>query len=272
MADRERWRSEQDRYASREEERRGWRGEPGREEFGPRGRFEEGESFYSGSAGQSRGYQGYGGGGGDPRHGRFEEQREGLGSDWPSEREYRGGGGSGRREQGFGREHPGYRERSSYAASGPGADQGYGREQERGFWDRASDEVSSWFGDDEAERRRRMDDQRSGNHRGRGPRGYTRSDDRIREDVCDRLTDDPFIDASDIEIAVSKCEVTLSGTVESREARRRAEDLAERVAGVSHVQNNIRVSQHGSTAATAGSETGTEVGSGASRKTSRTTA
>jgi CBS domain-containing protein len=29
---------------------------------------------------------------------------------------------------------------------------------ERGFWDRASDEVSSWFGDDDAERRRMMDE------------------------------------------------------------------------------------------------------------------
>jgi hypothetical protein len=31
---------------------------------------------------------------------------------------------------------------------------------ERGFWDRASDEVASWFGDDEAERRRRQDSRR----------------------------------------------------------------------------------------------------------------
>jgi hypothetical protein len=43
--------------------------------------------------------------------------------------------------------------------------------QDRGFFDRAGDEVRSWFGDGDAERRRRMDDrndQRSGNNWDRG--------------------------------------------------------------------------------------------------------
>jgi hypothetical protein len=40
---------------------------------------------------------------------------------------------------------------------------------------------------------RLMDYERQGRHRGRGPKGYTRSDDRIREEVCDRLTDDPVV-------------------------------------------------------------------------------
>lgn len=42
---------------------------------------------------------------------------------------------------------------------------------ERGFWDRASDEVASWFGDDDAERRRRQDqsrDERDHDSYGRG--------------------------------------------------------------------------------------------------------
>jgi hypothetical protein len=110
--------------------------------------------------------------------------------------------------------------------------------EERGFWDRTSDEVSSWFGDDDAERRRQMD----ARHEGRGPKGYRRSDDRIREDVSDRLTDDPYVDATEITIEVANAEVTLTGSVDSRNARRRAEDLAERVSGVTHVQNNLRVS------------------------------
>jgi osmotically-inducible protein OsmY len=80
-----------------------------------------------------------------------------------------------------------------------------------------------------------------GEHRGRGPRGYKRSDERIREDVNDRLTDDPLLDASGIEVGVSDGEVTLSGTVQRREDKRRAEDVAERVSGVAHVQNNLRV-------------------------------
>src|SRR5687768_9699859 len=56
-----------------------------------------------------------------------------------------------------------------------------------------------------------------GQFRGRGPRGYQRSDDRIREDVCERLSDDPQIDASNMEVTVKTGEVTLSGTVSSRE-------------------------------------------------------
>jgi hypothetical protein len=79
-----------------------------------------------------------------------------------------------------------------------------------------------------------------GGHRGRGPRGYRRSDERIREDVNDRLADDPRLDASEIEVRVENGEVTLDGTVDSREARRRAEDLADSVSGVSYVQNNLR--------------------------------
>ncbi len=72
---------------------------------------------------------------------------------------------------------------------------------------------------DDAEQRRQQDE-----HRGRGPRNYTRSGDRIREDVSDRLTDDWGVDASDIEVNVSGTEVTLTGTVlepRSAPARRR---------------------------------------------------
>lgn len=76
---------------------------------------------------------------------------------------------------------------------------------------------------------------------GRGPKGYRRSDDRIREDVNDRLTEDWHLDAYDIEVQVSNCEVTLAGKVGSREEKRRAEDIAESVSGVQHVQNNLRV-------------------------------
>jgi osmotically-inducible protein OsmY len=59
--------------------------------------------------------------------------------------------------------------------------------------------------------------------------------------VCERLTEDPFIDASDIEVSVKDGEVTLAGTVSSRGLQRRAEDLAELASGVAHLQNNLRV-------------------------------
>lgn len=81
-------------------------------------------------------------------------------------------------------------------------------------------------------------------HRGKGPKGYRRSDDRIREDVCDCLTDDPLLDAGEIEVQVKDGEVTLSGNVSDRLAKRHAEDMIERVIGVRDVQNNIRVKEH----------------------------
>ena len=109
----------------------------------------------------------------------------------------------------------------------------------RGFWDKASDEVQSWMGDEEARKRRSMDHEP--HHRGRGPRGYARSDERINEDVHDRLTEDWVLDASDITVSVSGGEVTLDGTVDSRQDKRRAEDIVDDVSGVGHVQNNLRV-------------------------------
>jgi osmotically-inducible protein OsmY len=112
--------------------------------------------------------------------------------------------------------------------------------EDRGFFDRAGDEVRSWFGDDDAERRRDQDMRQAGQHRGRGPKGYQRSDARIMDDV----NDDPHLDASEIEVLVSNREVTLSGTVNSRFEKRHAEDLAESVSGVTHVQNNLRVQQY----------------------------
>lgn len=108
--------------------------------------------------------------------------------------------------------------------------------QERGFFERAGDEFLSWFGDRDATLRREQD------HRGRGPKAYVRSDERIREDVNDRLTDDSWIDASNIDVTVSEGEVTLTGTVDNRTSKRRAEDVVDGITGVKHVQNNLRYS------------------------------
>jgi hypothetical protein len=76
---------------------------------------------------------------------------------------------------------------------------------------------------------------------GWGPRGYQRSDERIREELNDRLTAHGFIDATDIECRVFNGEVTLSGSVDSREAKRAAEDVAAAIQGVHDVHNNLRV-------------------------------
>jgi osmotically-inducible protein OsmY len=124
--------------------------------------------------------------------------------------------------------------------------------------------VSSWFGDDEAERRRERDKQLAGQHRGKGPKGYHRSDERIREDVSDRLSDDDYVDASDVDVQVNNAEVILSGTVDSREAKRRAEEIAERISGVSNVENRIRV---GSEKLSVGSSTGNISNTNSTRNT-----
>jgi BON domain len=80
---------------------------------------------------------------------------------------------------------------------------------------------------------------------GLGPKGYKRSDDRIREEICDRMTEDPMLDASEIEVDVIEGEVTLSGSVMSRDQKRRAADVAERISGVRDVTNQLRITRNG---------------------------
>jgi osmotically-inducible protein OsmY len=198
-------------------------------------------------------------------HGRSARDRSGYGREFGGSHPYGGyQGGYGRDD--WRDEYP----RGRYPSLGYGRDfgapyRGYGREEqdrswgrgphERGWLERASDEVSSWFGNDDAQRRRDQDDQ-TRSQRGRGPKGYVRSDERIREDVCDRLADDHMVDASEIDVTVAGCEVTLAGTVDSREERRRAEECAERVSGVTHVQNNLRVARTGSALESGAQSTG----------------
>ena len=81
----------------------------------------------------------------------------------------------------------------------------------------------------------------SAGHRGKGPAGYTRTDDRIREIVCEVLTDDDHIDATNIEVSVKNGEVTLSGAVEDRGQKRMAEDRIENLSCVKDVVNQLRV-------------------------------
>jgi hypothetical protein len=81
----------------------------------------------------------------------------------------------------------------------------------------------------------------AGRFYGRGPKGYRRTDERIREDVSEELYRHPEIDASEIEIQVQNSEVTLTGKVEDRHQKRLAEDLAEQVSGVTDVHNQLKV-------------------------------
>lgn len=76
---------------------------------------------------------------------------------------------------------------------------------------------------------------------GRGPKGYRRSDERIREDVCERFTAHGELDPTDVEVCVRGGEVMLSGTISTRAQKRLAEDIAEAVFGVVEVHNHLRV-------------------------------
>ena len=80
-----------------------------------------------------------------------------------------------------------------------------------------------------------------GPHAGRGPKNYRRSDDRIREELCDRLMAHPEIDASDIEVEVKEAHVVLRGSVPDRRTKHRAEDVADHVLGALEIDNQLRV-------------------------------
>jgi uncharacterized protein (DUF927 family) len=79
------------------------------------------------------------------------------------------------------------------------------------------------------------------NHFGKGPKGYQRSSERIREEACEALTHSPHVDASDIEINVEDGIVTLTGTVESRRVKKEAERVVDTVLGVEDVVNLLKM-------------------------------
>lgn len=76
---------------------------------------------------------------------------------------------------------------------------------------------------------------------GLGPQGYTRTDENIKDDVNDRLTQHGGIDARNIHVDVKNGEVTLTGTVASRKQKRMAEDVVDSVPGVEDIHNNLKV-------------------------------
>ncbi|MBS7457332.1 BON domain-containing protein [Coralloluteibacterium stylophorae] len=218
-----------------------------------------------------------------PRHGRYEhnDYRPGSG-DWrgPTAGVARGGAsrdpgpnrrGGGRGEPGAGRDYrdePRYyrgvdfggfhghddehamdelehrrghgRDRGDAGAYGEGGlrfgDGGHGRRPEAGDW-------SGWGHGHPGAGGNRPPGPGDRGHAGRGPKGYTRSDERISEDVCERLTHDPLVDASEIEVKVVEGVVTLEGTVGDRRMKHRAEDIAESCSGVRDVDNRVRVRQ-----------------------------
>ncbi|MBY0546059.1 MAG: BON domain-containing protein [Candidatus Obscuribacterales bacterium] len=76
---------------------------------------------------------------------------------------------------------------------------------------------------------------------GKGPRNYKRTDERIKEEICEKLTFNPDVDATEIDLTVEKGEVTLTGMVHNKREKRHAEEIAEDVFGVENVHNNLRI-------------------------------
>lgn len=87
-----------------------------------------------------------------------------------------------------------------------------------------------------------------GPHSGKGPAGYQRSNRRILEDVCERLTGHGWVDAGEIEVETENGVVTLRGQVDDYRQKRMAEDSAISVSGVRDVQNRLTVRDRGAKA------------------------
>jgi hypothetical protein len=133
-------------------------------------------------------------------------QRSPSGFDHPSAaaREYRGGGYYG--QGGFGE-----RTREGFGQS----EYGYGGEAWR-----------------EGAQRRQI----------RGPKGYQRSDERLKEDISERLMAMGHrIDASEVTVEVQDGKVTLEGTVPERRMKHAIEDLVDDCMGVKDIDNRVRV-------------------------------
>lgn len=77
------------------------------------------------------------------------------------------------------------------------------------------------------------------------PKGYKRSDERLQEDICERLSRSG-LDVSEVSVSVSEGRVTLEGSVNERYMKHAIEDCADDCMGVESVENRIRVERAGS--------------------------
>ena len=84
---------------------------------------------------------------------------------------------------------------------------------------------------------------REGPFYGVPPRGYTRSDERIREEVCELLMRQGYIDPSRITISVKDGEVILEGEVDSRRDKHTLEQMIEGVLAVRDIDNRLRLAR-----------------------------
>jgi osmotically-inducible protein OsmY len=277
---------------------RGWRGDD--EETGERGdwmRRNEGWSNYEGGPAESRTWR-ESGGQFEGRGGQFEDWRGGRRESFgPSggggryqDRDEYGDQGRGRGQSGSG-SWGGSQYGSRQFAGGPYGGGQYGQQQGRQYGQQYGGQYGQQYGGGQRGRQSDSSDfgggaypgsaewggrsgggwrgetssprSFTGRHAGKGPKGYTRSDDRIREDISDALMADGEIDASEIEVQVRSGEITLNGSVESREMKRQVEDLVESIPGVRNVQNSLRVQSGSPEMQDSGANRSQETGSAA---------
>jgi hypothetical protein len=74
---------------------------------------------------------------------------------------------------------------------------------------------------------------------GFGPRDFQKSDQDIFHEVCEALTDNPKLDASEIEVDIEDGCVRLRGQVSDRMDKREAERCVEYLPGVKDVMNEL---------------------------------
>jgi hypothetical protein len=213
----------------------------------------EGQYGHGGGSGGSS----YGAGGYEPYSG--ESERFGHRDRWDERRDYYGQG-------------QGQRWDESRGSSGSGYSQGYSEPRrwgERGWSDRdrwgdrdrfdeqrwrpadrwsepqrdyygQTQRGGSFFGDNRTER----PGEREGFFRRifkRGPKGYQRTDERLREDISERLMYATHIDSSEVTVAVTGGKVTLEGTVPERHMKHAIEDLVDECPGIQDIDNRVRV-------------------------------
>ncbi|HKQ48259.1 MAG TPA: BON domain-containing protein [Phycisphaerae bacterium] len=285
-SEREQPRDEYGQFARRERGHRGYRGSQGSREFGRYGQGGQGEreSWRSGEGYRSSGRYGSEMGRSSQYGTEYEPYEEGSMEDYSS-RSYRGeyGGGYGGSMGG------GYSSQAGSYREGLGRDEGYsgqfgsggsysGGRSEGAFGTYEGQRGMGWNGGRGREsfgggQRSQGRFSSQGRQRNRGPKGYTRSDERIKEDLSDRLMEG-YLDASEVEIDVSSGVVTLKGTVDSRDSKYQIEELAENIGGVKDVNNEIKIKREsdreagdGSGGQTSGG-TSSQRGSTGSRKSS----
>lgn len=139
-------------------------------------------------------------------------------------------------------QNQGYGQSTGYGQSSAfGQNQGYGQSSVgQGFEGRENNdlygEYSRGMGSMYGSRQGQM-----GQRGKRGPKNFQRNDERLSDDLHEKLDRHPEIDAREIEIEVHNGEVTLKGTVNNRRDKRLAEDICEDCFGVKNVHNMIRV-------------------------------